>query len=217
MARFYVLDGVTHVAATPHHHLYLHLEREEILERVARLNQDLAEARVALTVLPGCEIQVRDSASYRRDFEAGRLCHLGDGTDYTLLEFAWQESSYPSDAAELVQWIRARGMTPIVAHPERQTYLGSDAARLRTLVDAGAWLQITVDSLLGNHGGVPQRLGEQLVREYPNTVLATDAHNLERCSGLAAGFDWVGEKIGAARADEMRALMDRVLAALLRS
>ena len=50
---------------------------------------------------------------------------------------------------------------------------------------------MTVDSLLGNHGPAPQVAGEALLRTYPDAVLATDAHNLRRCSGLSAGFAWV--------------------------
>jgi hypothetical protein len=56
MARFCVRDGITHVA---------------------RLNEDLAAAGVPPVVLPGSEVQVTDSAAYRREFEAGLYCQLG--------------------------------------------------------------------------------------------------------------------------------------------
>src|SRR4051794_32443513 len=78
-----------------------------------------------------------------------------------------------------------------------------------------AWLQVTVDSLLGNHGQAPQSSGEALLRAYPDTVLATDAHNLRRCSGLSAGYAWVGEQLGPERAEGLRARAERVLAALV--
>jgi len=85
---------------------------------------------------------------------------------------------------------------------------------LRAVVDAGAWLQITVDSLLGNHGPDPQTAAEVLLRTYPAAVLATDAHNLRRCSGLAVGDAWVRDRLGAARAEELQARMREVLAAV---
>jgi protein-tyrosine phosphatase len=106
-------------------------------------------------------------------------------------------------------------MTPILAHPERHRYLADDPGRLRALVDAGAWLQITVDSLLGNHGPDPAASGEELLRTYPDAVLATDAHNLRRCSGLSAGYTWVRERLGDGRAEELLARMDQVLTALV--
>jgi protein-tyrosine phosphatase len=217
IARFCVRDGITHVVATPHCHRHCRLLRHDVLPHVARLNEGLAQAGVPLVVLPGSEIQVTDTAAYRRDFEAGLYCHLGDGRTFTLLEFNWKAGLYPPDAAELVAWLRRRGMTPIVAHPERHHFFAEDPGRLRALVAAGAWLQITVDSLLGNHGRDPEASGEELLRAYPEAVLATDAHNLRRCSGLSAGYTWVGERLGVRRAEELRARADHVLVALIRS
>jgi protein-tyrosine phosphatase len=108
-----------------------------------------------------------------------------------------------------------KGMTPIVAHPERHRFFADDPGRLRALVAAGAWLQITVDSLLGNHGRDPEVSAEELLRAYPEAVLATDAHNLRRCSGLSAGYTWVKERLGGGRAEELRARADQVLATLV--
>ena len=55
-----------------------------------------------LAVLPGSEVQVTDTAAYRREFEAGLYCHLGDSPAFTLLEFNWKPEQYPSD--ELGFW-----------------------------------------------------------------------------------------------------------------
>src|SRR5262245_46587864 len=122
MARFCVRDGITHITATPHCNPSVRLLREDILPHVACFNDELTRARVPLIVLPGSEIQVPDSAAYRRDFERGLYCHLGDGRDFTLLEFSWHADLYPADAVELIGWLRERGMTPIVAHPERHGF-----------------------------------------------------------------------------------------------
>jgi protein-tyrosine phosphatase len=215
MARLCVQDGITHVVATPHCHRHTRLLRSDILPRVARLRDALAQAGVPLTILPGSEVQVTDTAAYRQDFEAGLYCHLGDDRAFTLLEFNWKEKQYPADAPELVAWLREQGTTPIVAHPERHRFFAEDAGRLRALVGAGAWLQVTADSLLGNHGSAPQSFGEELLRAYSEAVLATDAHNLRRCSGLASGYAWVGERLGAQRANQLRGRADLVLSVLL--
>ena len=215
MARFCVQDGISHVVATPHYHRYTRVPRAEILRHVGRLNAALAEAEVPLTILPGSEVQVTDTSEYRRNFEAGVYCHLGDGRAFTLLEFGWQDEDYPPDAPGLIAWLRGRGVTPIVAHPERHRFFAADPARLRALIDAGAWLQVTVDSLLGNHGPEPQSAAAELVRTCSDVVLATDAHNLQRCSGLSAGFAWVRDRIGAERSEDLGARADRVLSALL--
>jgi protein-tyrosine phosphatase len=215
MARFGVRDGITHIVATPHCHRHCRMLRADVMPHVARLNQELAVAGIPLTVLPGSEVQVTDAAVYRREFEAGLYCHLGDRPAFTLLEFNWKPEQFPAGAAELVGWLRGRGTTPIIAHPERHGFFTNDPGRLRALVEAGAWLQVTVDSLLGNHGPAPQSFGPSLLRTYPDAVLATDAHNLRRCSGLSAGYTWVREHLGPGRADELRARAAQILAALV--
>jgi len=215
LARFCVQDGITHITATPHCHRHLRLLRADILPPVARFKDELARAGLPLVVLPGSEIQVTDSAAYRQDFEAGLYCHLGDGRAFTLLEFAWQAQCYPADAADLVVWLRRRGTVPILAHPERYEFFRADPDRLKRLADAGAWLQVTVDSLLGNHGAPPQEMAAALVHSYAEVVLATDAHNLHRCSGMAAGYAWVREHFSPERATDLRSRSDRILQRLL--
>src|SRR5436190_19434064 len=79
MAEFCVRDGITHITATPHCNSRLRLLRADILPHVGRLNEELVRAGLPLTILPGSEIQLTETASYRRDFEAGLYCHLGDG------------------------------------------------------------------------------------------------------------------------------------------
>jgi len=214
MARFCVRDGITHVVATPHCHRHCRMLRADILPHVARLNVALVAACIPLSVLPGSEIQCTDTAAYRREFEAGLYCHLGDRPAFTLLEFNWKPEQYPADAPELVEWLVGHGTTPIIAHPERHGYFAEDPAKLAALVTAGAWLQVTVDSLLGNHGFAPRVASELLLRQYPYAVLATNAHNLRRCSGLSAGYTWVQQQLGAERVASLRATAARVLSAI---
>ncbi|HYM89665.1 MAG TPA: CpsB/CapC family capsule biosynthesis tyrosine phosphatase [Nitrospiraceae bacterium] len=211
MARFCAADGTTHIFATPHCHRYVHLLRADVIPRVAQLNRQLESAKIPVTILPGSEIQVTDTTAYRREFEAGLYCHLGDGRAFTLLEFNWARDQYPSDAVALIGWIRAQSMTPILAHPERHDYYWKEPALLQALIEAGAWVQVTVDSLLGNHGPAPKVAGEAILRLYPDAVLSTDAHNMGRCSGLSAGYAWVREHLGQQRTDDLRTRADQVL------
>jgi protein-tyrosine phosphatase len=217
MARFYVADGVTCVVATPHCHRYVHLLRREVLPAVSWFNEELRAAVVPITVVPGSEIQVVDTTEYRREFERGDFCHLGDGREFTLLEFNWQRELFPADAEELVRWIRGQGMTPILAHPERHDFFWEDLSRVDGLVDAGAWLQVTVDSLIGNHGPAPSQAGRDLLRRHREIVLASDAHNLKRCSGMAAGYQWVREHEGDDRADDLLYRSERLRARVERT
>jgi protein-tyrosine phosphatase len=211
VARRCALDGIIHIVATPHCHRFLRLLRADILPHVDRFNQELTRAKVPLTVLPGSEIQLTDVAAYRQDYESDLFCHLGDDRRFTLLEFTWQVRLYPAAAVEHVGWLREHGTTAIVAHPERHGYFRDERQRLHALVAAGAWVQITVDSLLGNHGFEVQEAAEEMLDTCPEAVLATDTHNIDRCSGLSAGYNLVRERFGPARADDLLARSNRIL------
>jgi len=217
LARFCVTDGITHVIATPHCHRHCRLLRADILPRVAAFNDRLKEAGVPLTALPGSEIQLTNVAAYQVDYGRGVYCHLGDDPRYSLLEFPWSERHFPAGAAEHVAWLHEHGTTPIVAHPERHGFFRNDPNRLSAFVDAGAWVQITVDSLLGHFGPEAQVAGEEFLQSYPVAVLATDAHNRQRCSGLSVGYGFVRDRFGAQRADDLRDRADAVLRHLLRN
>src|SRR5262249_42442676 len=179
-APFSVAEVITPTPPPPLAPRHIHMLRADVLPHVKRFNEQLAANEIPLTVLPGSEIQINDPADFHREFEAGLFCHLGDRREFLLVEFNWKRELYPPDAPGLIAWIRARGTTPIVAHPERHGFFQEDAARLRAVVEAGAWLQVTVDSLLGNNGKAPKHHGEAMLRTYPACVLATDAHNLRR-------------------------------------
>lgn len=217
MARFYVAEGTTHVFATPHCHRYVHLLRADILPSVSELNKQLEAAKIPLTILPGSEIQVVDTKAYKEEFQAGLYCHYGDDKEFTLLEFNWERNLYPVDAVELISWIVKQGMTPILAHPERHDFFWKVPELLSALVQAGAWIQVTVDSLLGNHGPGPKVSAEKLLQIYPLAVLSTDAHNMSRCSGLSPGIAWVKEHLGQERVDDLLKRADQVLSGAKRS
>ena len=182
MARFCVRDGITHIATTPHCHCHLRLLRADILPHVARLNEELAWAGIPLAVLAGSELQLTDSASYRSDCEAGLYCHLGDGSTFTLLKFGLEGRLLPC---------RRAGPGKLAARSRHDSDCGpSRAARVlprrpgpvKSMVEAGAWLQVTVDSLLGNHRPPPVA-SEELVATCSEVVLATDAHDLPALLG----------------------------------
>jgi protein-tyrosine phosphatase len=215
VARLFVADGITHVTATPHCHRYTRSLRADVVPAVERLNEELTRAEIPLVVLPGAEIQVTDVASYQHDYTSGVLCHLGDCPAFSLTEFPWNASLYPAGADDLIAWMLERGTTAIIAHPERHDYFRSDPNRVAALTSAGAWIQVTVDSLLGGNGPSVREAGEEFLASFPAAVLATDAHNSQRCSGLTPGYTRVRERFGPARADDLRERSDHILRTLL--
>lgn len=193
-------DGTTYVVATPHYNAGTQLSRAEIVERVVALNAALDGTKLKIQVLPGAEIALLDPDAFREAYEAGTLCHLGDKAAYTLLEFPWRSEDVPTGALELIGWLVARGTTPVIAHPERTPYLRENPRVLQELVQRGAILQVTVDSVCGLTSGQSKMMAESILRAFEPVVLASDSHNLARCSGLSTGLKAVARKFGMPRA-----------------
>ena len=196
-------DGVTHVVATPHCTHGWFNYRREILPRVEQLNDDAKEAGIEIQIFPGSEISFFDVADYRAHYEDGTFCHLGGGVEYSLLEFPWARADAPADSLSHIEWMVSRGTTPILAHPERTPFLRENPQLLKQMHDAGAWIQITVDSLSGQYDPPLAALSAALMNNFQNVVIATDSHNLRRCSSLSEGYKIVAQKFGADRAHDL--------------
>lgn len=208
-------DGVTYVVATPHCNVGTPLFRDEIVPRVEDLNRVLATLNAKIRVLPGSEISLFSSEYFRANYENGNYCHLGDKTLYSLIEFPWHNSDVPKDALETIVWLKEQGTTPVIAHPERTPFLRENPRFIQDLVKHGAILQVTVDSLCGLTSTNAKTVAEMLLRNFEPIVLASDSHNLARCSGLSMGYQKVAQKFGMARAKMMLAYSNAMLQNIL--
>ena len=70
------------------------------------------------------------------------------------------------------------GITPIIAHPERNKAIAEKPSRLVELIHQGALSQITAGSLTGHFGRAIQKLSLDLVRANLVHAYGSDVHNL---------------------------------------
>jgi protein-tyrosine phosphatase len=88
------------------------------------------------------------------------------------------------------------GLTPVLAHPERNHAVQRDPPRLGELVEAGALVQVTSSSLIGTFGSGSKRCGLALVRSGLAHVLASDAHDpVSRDVRLSRAAEAVGDPV----------------------
>ena len=117
MARLAVESGVTDIAATPHCNApdpFYNYADSALHARFTRLRQRLEREQIPLRIHEGMEVFT--TPELPRLLDEGRLLTLG-GTRYLLIEFAFGESEWFFD--EMLAAVRARGLTPVLAHPER--------------------------------------------------------------------------------------------------
>ncbi len=170
MARRAYADGIRNLVATPHL-LPQHFDDHGwIQEQVARLNAILAEQDLALQVLPGAEVAaVPEILAHVRN-----LPRLASGS-CVLLEVPL--IGLPNYLEEVVFALQLAGLRPVLAHPERSQLIRAQPEVVRRLAERGCVLQINAPSLLGRAGRAERRLALGLLRDYPDCVVASDAHD----------------------------------------
>jgi protein-tyrosine phosphatase len=101
---------------------------------------------------------------------------VDERSKYILLELEFEQ--VPAYFSQLLFEYRLRGITPIVAHPERNIGVLKHPEHALEFVRQGARLQVTTGSLIGELGETFQHCATLLMGCGLVSFLASDAHNL---------------------------------------
>ncbi len=194
MARLALADGIRVLAATPHVRDDFPTTADLMERRLAEVQEALRREEVALDVRGGGEIAL-DRLHVVEPDELRRF-GLAGNPSYILLEFPY--FGWPLGLESQVLDLGRRGITAVIAHPERNSEVQSEPRRLHPIVDAGALVQITAASIDGRLGKRIRSTGLQLIDEGVAHLIASDAHRPEvRRSGLRAARETVAnEELG---------------------
>jgi protein-tyrosine phosphatase len=176
LARVLVQEGISSAIATPHYNdLFPRYSAAEIRKRVNDLQQELDHNGIPLHLFAGHEVLVKPGLV--EDIQAGRLSTL-NSSRYLLLEL-WNQSWLPETQRAIFE-LRAFGITPILAHPERYSVFQKGSEHLVSLLQQGVLVQITANSLMGMQGRTAQHTAETLLKQGLVHCIASDAHGLRR-------------------------------------
>jgi len=195
MAKAAVADGIRTIAATPHHNDgdYVN-EKTAILAAVEQLNAALEDNSIPLTVVPGQEVRHYDYL-VEDLYDGTKLLTINNNSKYLLLEFPSGE--VPSNAQETLHELGILGITPIIAHPERNRAIAAKPDLMLELLEAGALGQVTSQSLVGRFGPKVQKVAEELCRRNLVHLVASDAHNnTTRPFLMKEAMEWVSRELG---------------------
>lgn len=206
MARLAADEGVTEIAGTPHVRRDFPTTIEQMERGVAALNRDFAHQGISVTVRHGGEIDIERLPTLTdEEIESFSLAKTGR---YLLVEIPL--IGWPLYLDQRVFELRSAGVTPLLAHPERNREVQRNPALLAPAVSTGALIQMTAASLDGRLGRRVKQACERLLELGLVHVLASDAHTP---TIRAAGFS---EAVAALRDDGLaRYLTQEVPAAIV--
>lgn len=179
MARCAAADGIKAVVATPHIMVGVYNNsKEKILDAVQTFRGHLQTQGIPLEVYPGAEYMLDPDIPLW--LKEGRALTLYDGGKYLLVEFPAAE--IPIYADQTFFEIALQGVTPIIAHPERNSKFLEDPDKLLSFIEKGALCQGTAGSFTGLFGSRARRLAVDYLLDGCYHFISSDAHGTERRS-----------------------------------
>jgi protein-tyrosine phosphatase len=191
MARSAVKNNIDTIVATPHTLNGFFVNNwENVVSLTSTVQKAFDAEDIAITLYPAMEAQV--CPELFDALEKGQAATINDNSRYMLLEFP--PFSMPPGSMEFIFKLKLQGITPVIAHPERNLILQNDLKQLYDLVKMGALCQLTALSVTGYLGPSVQKSSEQMIKTGLAHVIATDAHSDdERISALASAVDMAAE------------------------
>ena len=167
--------GFTGIISTSHYlQNYYESDEEERRRILAELANQVkvadAEAEIQKLYL-GSEIYI--STDIVELLEEGKASTI-NGTNYVLFELPM--NSKPLFAKEVVYKLIENGYKPIIAHPERYSYVKEDIEFVRELKSMGALFQSNYGSVIGMYGGSAKKTLKKLLKEDLISFLGSDVH-----------------------------------------
>ncbi len=179
--------GTNKIVLTPHFYnpRIGYVDKKEVISSYERLREKAKDIDIEL--LLGSEVFCSDR--FLREIKENNFLTVNN-TDYLLVEFDFHD-----DFDRMIfslELIKDFGYKPIIAHPERYTFLRTDEYFVKTALSKGALFQVNTSSLAGLHGENAARFANFLLQNEFASVVASDAHDITyRNTDLQKAFMWI--------------------------
>lgn len=195
MAEVAVKDGISMLVATPHIIRGLFENRkEDILADVKRLNRSLEDSGIDLPILPGAEYFMEPDLPQR--LADGELLTINNSGLYLMIELP--AALVPENTDQVLYEIQMQGVTPIIAHPERNHVFARHTEKLQSYAERGILLQVTSASITGLFGRSIQKAAFNILEAGACHVLGSDGHSVKgRAPLLSRACQEIARRWGA--------------------
>lgn len=191
-------DGVEGAICTPHILNVLDEPFEsKALFKFDQLRDLISRNSLKFTVWMGSEIHCQSIFS-----TFSRIVTLNNSQKYLLMELPLTE--FPSDVGEKMFKFILDGITPILAHPERNSAIMKNHEIVYQFVQQGVLMQLNAGSLTGDFGRTVKQTAVDLLDRNMVHFVASDCHSANsRPMFLSFARRFVSEKWGKKTAETL--------------
>jgi len=168
-------QGITDIVNTVH---YQHpkvegkdISFERITQEIENLQKSAFESNINVKIYNGAEVFYLPNLLELID---NPQATIGNGK-YMLIEFPIFQ--FPPNYEKTLFELSMKGVTPIIAHPERYTVIQNDIIELASLVQRGCLVQIDAGSIIGTFGANAQKISHQILKNGLCHIIGSDSHN----------------------------------------
>lgn len=164
--------GFSRLVVTPHI-MYHHFRntKEIIEEQTQKLNDALRQAGIDVEIIPSAEYYFDEN--FLHLIEKEELLPFGNDR-YVLFEMSY--TNRPFGLEQTIFTLLSKGYKPILAHPERYSFLNSDVSKFEQLKHSGVRFQLNINSLIGFYGKKPRVAAKYLVENGLIDFVGSDIH-----------------------------------------
>jgi protein-tyrosine phosphatase len=167
--------GIMAMAATPHIYEpdYTPAKHIEMQSKLDQLRSGAAKKGLKITLHLGYEIYLTETT---HQFLQTHDFSYNQTGKYVLIEMPM--NVVPPYLLDTIFKLQLAGITPIIAHPERNHECQRKIHLLNRAIDMGALMQLDADSILGGFGNQVRETAKAFVLSKAYHVAGSDVHNL---------------------------------------
>ncbi len=170
-----VEQNVTYLLATPHAtDLTTEAVSERFLDHYKELQNLIAEENIAIKIALASELYFNP---HIYDWIKYPWATFNNNRKYLLFELPLFEM--PKEVKDFIFQCKLEGITPILAHPERYSYMNNNIEVLFDWYHQGCLMQINAGSVTGQFGSRAEKLALKLLQARLAHFVASDAHETE--------------------------------------
>lgn len=166
-------SGTTDIIATPHFMRgRFEVEYNEVVKKVEGLREIAKENNIDINIYAGQEVYYsKNILEYYNDKIIGTI----NNTKYMLIELPMLEFNI-DEVINIIYELQIRGITPIIAHPERYKLFIKKPSMINSLIKEGMLFQLNAGSITGNFGKDVKKTATKYLENNIYSFIGSDAH-----------------------------------------
>ncbi len=166
-------EGVTDVMLTPHYieNSKYNCNNKNKKQLFTKIKQEAKKRGININIYLGNEIMVNNNIMNLFNTEIATL----NASKYLLIELPMEKEF--DDLDLVIKELTSNGVIPIIAHPERYSYVKDNYKWLEEYLKMGVLFQSNYESLFGKYGKEAKKTIKKLLKHNMVHFLASDIHH----------------------------------------